>query len=168
MGGMSGKLRYLNRVLYLSQQNQMGVFSSRAVTLTTPGIVPPEKFEPEKFEFKATHSIIIVDTLNSQRWTTVTAARPLRRFDILAMLPPPPPPPPARRRPVAIIAALRSRQCLWFQFYRASNFYCMAIAAEPLLPSGPPSVADWAAVSIAAASETSVTNATVVASAAAS
>ncbi len=48
-------------------------------------------------------------------------------------------------------------QCLWFQFYRASNFYCMAIAAEPSSPSRPPSVADWAAVSIAAALETRVT-----------
>ncbi len=57
-------------------------------------------------------------------------------------------------------------QCLWFQFKRASNFYCMAIAAEPSLPSGPPSAADWAAVSVAAALATSVTAATVVASAA--
>ncbi len=57
-------------------------------------------------------------------------------------------------------------QCLWFQFYRASNFSCMAIAAEPLSPSGPPSAADWAAVSVAAASETSVTASAVVASAA--
>jgi hypothetical protein len=44
-------------------------------------------------------------------------------------------------------------QCHWFQFYRASNFYCMAIAAEPLLPSGPPSAADSAAVSVTVASE---------------
>ncbi len=57
-------------------------------------------------------------------------------------------------------------QCLWFQFYRASNFYCMAIAAEPSAPSGPPPAADWAAVSITAASETSVTTSAVVASAA--
>jgi hypothetical protein len=42
----------------------------------------------------------------------------------------------------------------------------MAIAAEPLLPSGPPLAADWAAVSIAAALETKVTAATVVAAAA--
>ncbi len=42
----------------------------------------------------------------------------------------------------------------------------MAIAAEPLLPSGPPSAADWAAVNIAAASEMRVNPATVVASAA--
>ncbi len=42
----------------------------------------------------------------------------------------------------------------------------MAIAAKPSSPSGPPSAADWAAVSIAAASETSVDAATVVASAA--
>jgi hypothetical protein len=33
----------------------------------------------------------------------------------------------------------------------------MAIAAEPSSPSGPPSAADWAAVSVAAASETRVT-----------
>jgi hypothetical protein len=51
-------------------------------------------------------------------------------------------------------------------FYRASNFYCMAIAAELSSPSGPPSAADWAAVSIAAALATSVTAATIVASAA--
>ncbi len=43
--------------------------------------------------------------------------------------------------------------CPWFQFYRASNFYCMAIAAEPLLPSGPPSAADWGALSVTVASE---------------
>jgi hypothetical protein len=40
----------------------------------------------------------------------------------------------------------------------------MAIAAEPLSPSGPPSAADWAAISIAAALETSVTASAVVAS----
>ncbi len=57
-------------------------------------------------------------------------------------------------------------QYLWFQFYRASNFYCMAIAAEPLSPSGLPSAADWAAVSVAAASETSVIASAIVASAA--
>ncbi len=45
-------------------------------------------------------------------------------------------------------------QCPWFQFYRASNFYCMVIAAEPSLPSRPPSAADWAAVSITVALET--------------
>ncbi len=44
-------------------------------------------------------------------------------------------------------------QCPWFQFYRASNFYCMAIAAELSLPSGPPSAADWVAVSVTVASE---------------
>ncbi len=33
----------------------------------------------------------------------------------------------------------------------------MAIAAEPSSPSIPPSAADWAAISVAAASETSVT-----------
>jgi hypothetical protein len=42
----------------------------------------------------------------------------------------------------------------------------MAIAADPLLPSGPPSAADWAAISIAAALKTSVTASTVIASAA--
>ncbi len=42
----------------------------------------------------------------------------------------------------------------------------MAIAAEPSSPSGLPSATDWAAVSIAAASETSVTASVVVASAA--
>jgi hypothetical protein len=40
----------------------------------------------------------------------------------------------------------------------------MAITAEPLSPSGLPLAADWAAISIAAASETTVTTATVVAS----
>jgi hypothetical protein len=40
----------------------------------------------------------------------------------------------------------------------------MAIAAEPSSPSGPPSAADWAAISIAAASETSITASAVVAS----
>ncbi len=44
-------------------------------------------------------------------------------------------------------------QCPWFQFYRASNFYCMAIAAELSLPSGPPSAADWVAISITVALE---------------
>ncbi len=42
----------------------------------------------------------------------------------------------------------------------------MAITAEPLSPSGPPSAADWAAVSVAAALETSVTASAVIASAA--
>jgi hypothetical protein len=41
-------------------------------------------------------------------------------------------------------------QCLWFQFYRASNFYCMAIAAELSSPSGPTSVADSAAINVTA------------------
>jgi hypothetical protein len=41
----------------------------------------------------------------------------------------------------------------------------MAITAEPSLPSGPPSAADWAAVSVAAAMETSVTASAVIASA---
>jgi hypothetical protein len=42
----------------------------------------------------------------------------------------------------------------------------MVIAAKPLLPSGSPSAADWAAVSIAAASERRVGAATIVTSAA--
>jgi hypothetical protein len=42
----------------------------------------------------------------------------------------------------------------------------MAIASEPSLPSGLPLAADWAAVSVAAASETSVTTSAVVASSA--
>ncbi len=49
---------------------------------------------------------------------------------------------------------------------RASNFYCMAITAKPLPPSSPPLAADWAAISVAAALETRVDAATVVASAA--
>ena len=44
-------------------------------------------------------------------------------------------------------------QCLWFEFYRASNFHCMAIAAELLSPTGPPWTADWVAASVAAALE---------------
>jgi hypothetical protein len=56
-------------------------------------------------------------------------------------------------------------QCLWFQFYRASNFYCMAIATDSSLPTGRPSAADWVAAGVVAASKTS-TAATVVASAA--
>ncbi len=42
----------------------------------------------------------------------------------------------------------------------------MAIVAKPSLPSGPPSAADWAAVSVAAESETRVDAAAIVASAA--
>jgi hypothetical protein len=42
----------------------------------------------------------------------------------------------------------------------------MAIAAEPSSPSIPPSAADWVAVSVAAALETSVTTSPIVASAA--
>ena len=57
-------------------------------------------------------------------------------------------------------------QCLWFQFYRASNFYCMAIAADSSSPTGLLSATDWVTAGVAAASETSVTAATVVASAA--
>ncbi len=45
-------------------------------------------------------------------------------------------------------------QCLWFQFYRASIFFCMETFAELSLPSCPPSVADWSVVSITGASET--------------
>jgi hypothetical protein len=55
---------------------------------------------------------------------------------------------------------------LWFQFYRASNFYCIAIAAKPSSPSSLPLAADWAAVSIVAASETRVNTTAVVVSAA--
>jgi hypothetical protein len=40
----------------------------------------------------------------------------------------------------------------------------MAIAAELLSPSGPPSAADWVAISVPAALETSITASTVVAS----
>jgi hypothetical protein len=50
-------------------------------------------------------------------------------------------------------------QCLWFQFYRASNFYCMTIATESLSPTGPPLATDWVAASVAVAAETSVTTA---------
>ena len=39
-------------------------------------------------------------------------------------------------------------QCLWFQLYRASNFYCMAMAAESSSPTSPPSAADWVAFSV--------------------
>jgi hypothetical protein len=53
-------------------------------------------------------------------------------------------------------------QCLWFQFYRASNFYCMVKAADSLLPTGPPSATDWVAAGVAAALETSVTTAAAV------
>ena len=56
-------------------------------------------------------------------------------------------------------------QCLWFQFYRAFNFYCMAIAADSSSPTGLPLAADWVAAGVAAASETSVTAAAIVASA---
>jgi hypothetical protein len=57
-------------------------------------------------------------------------------------------------------------QCLWFQFYRAFNFCCIAIATEPLLPSSPQLATDWVAFSIAAALETSVTAFAVIAAAA--
>ena len=43
--------------------------------------------------------------------------------------------------------------------------YCMVIAADSLSPTCPPSVADWVAAGVAAASETSITTAAVVASA---
>jgi hypothetical protein len=62
-----------------------------------------------------------------------------------------------------ILCHIPEYQCLWFQFYRASNFKCMAITTEPSSPSGPPSAADWAVISIAAALETSVTTTAVVA-----
>jgi len=32
-----------------------------------------------------------------------------------------------------VLRLMPEYQCLWFQFYRASNFYCMAIAAESSL-----------------------------------
>ncbi len=68
--------------------------------------------------------------------------------------------------PLAVISRNTPEyQCLWFQFYWASNFYCMAIAADSLPPTGSPSAADWVAAGVAAASETSVTAATDVASA---
>ena len=47
--------------------------------------------------------------------------------------------------------------------YTASNFYCMVIAADSLSPTGLPSAADcWLRISVAVASETSVTATTVV------
>ncbi len=55
-------------------------------------------------------------------------------------------------------------QCLWFQFYWASKFYCMTIATDSSPPTCPPSAADWVAAGVTAASETSVTTATDVAS----
>jgi hypothetical protein len=66
------------------------------------------------------------------------------------------PPGPSRDSPhrAVIPCDMPEYQCPWFQFYRASNFYCMAIAAEPLLPSGPPLATDWAAVSVTVALET--------------
>jgi hypothetical protein len=42
----------------------------------------------------------------------------------------------------------------------------MEITAKPSLPSGPPSAADWVAISIATALETRVNAATIIASAA--
>jgi hypothetical protein len=69
--------------------------------------------------------------------------------------------------PQAVVLRLTPEyQCHLFQIYRASNFYCMKFAAEPLLPSSLPPAADWSASSFAAASETRVTFAAVVASAA--
>ena len=56
-------------------------------------------------------------------------------------------------------------QCLWFKICRAFNFTAWQLPQNrPLLPSGLSSVADWAAVSVSAASETSITATTVVAS----
>ena len=51
--------------------------------------------------------------------------------------------------------------------FRASNFYCMAIAAELSSLTGPPSAADWSAVSVAAAPETLVAAPIAIATAAA-
>ena len=45
-------------------------------------------------------------------------------------------------------------QCLWFQFFGASNFYCMVTSAELSLSSGPPLATDWAVIVVAAVSET--------------
>jgi hypothetical protein len=45
-------------------------------------------------------------------------------------------------------------ECPWFQFYRASTFYCIAVVAELLFPSGLPLAADWVAVSVTVALET--------------
>ncbi len=56
-------------------------------------------------------------------------------------------------------------QCLWFQFYWASNFYCMTITADSSPPTGPPLAADRVAAGVAAALEMSITAAAVVASA---
>jgi hypothetical protein len=43
-------------------------------------------------------------------------------------------------------------QCPWFQFYRASNFYCMTIAAEPSSPSClPPETRVTATAAVASA-----------------
>jgi hypothetical protein len=49
-------------------------------------------------------------------------------------------------------------QCPWFQFYRASNFYCMTIAAEPSLPSGPLSETRVTATAAVASAAISVAN----------
>jgi hypothetical protein len=74
-------------------------------------------------------------------------------------------------------------QCPWFQFYRTSNYYCMAIAAEfstsPVLQSAALAIAaeflalprlqlavSSTAIAIAAALERSTTIAAIVASAA--
>ncbi len=63
---------------------------------------------------------------------------------------------PSRDSPhrAVILRDMPEYQFPWFQFYRASNFYCMAITAEPSLPSGPPSAANLAAFSVTVASET--------------
>ena len=42
-----------------------------------------------------------------------------------------------------VLGPTHEYQYLWFQFYRASNFYCMAGSAESSSPTGPPSAADW-------------------------
>jgi hypothetical protein len=49
-------------------------------------------------------------------------------------------------------------QCPWFQFYRASNFYCMTIAAERSLPFGPPSETRVTATAAVASAAVAIAN----------
>ncbi len=49
-------------------------------------------------------------------------------------------------------------QCPWFQFYKASNFYCMMITAEPTLPSIPPSETRVTATATVASATVAVAN----------
>jgi hypothetical protein len=48
--------------------------------------------------------------------------------------------------------------CPWFQFFWASNFYCMTIAAEPSSPSGPPSETRVTATAAVASAAVAVAN----------